>query len=354
MAADPAAARPKRASRRQRILFGVALGIGALCLGWAFRDVDFRRVWAVVAQLGPAVLLALVPYLLSTLLDGLGWSRIFRAMERLVTPLRLASLRLSTEALTFTVPGGMVLSEGVRLMFLQSRFQVPLTEGVSALAGRKCFIVRGHGLFLALASALGWSFLAQRSQAVLGVPGLPVLLGGAAVALLLLSAGMGRALGGGSTATRLGMLLERVPMRVLRAWLERRRTAFAQADTHLGRALKGRAGHQAAILYMLMWMAEASEGYLLLRLLGFEIGLTEALALEAVISIARSLAFFMPAGLGVQDAGYLALLRGGGDGQTLELAAAFVLLKRARELTWMGIGFLLLLHERALAQRART
>jgi uncharacterized membrane protein YbhN (UPF0104 family) len=335
-----------RVSSRQRFLFFAALLAACLCLVWAFHDVDFHQVWAVVTQLGPAVAWVLVPYGIASLFDGLGLRRILSSLGRGVRFVQLLSIRLSADALTVSAPGGAVLSEGVRIMILQTRCDVPVTEGVGALAARKCLLIRGHGLFLALATVLGWGYLSQRSAEVLGVPGLPLFLGGMASALITASFVMGRALSGGGTAARLGMLLERVPIRALRGWLERRRTAFSQTDTHFGRTLGPEAGRQATLLYFLMWLAEASETYLLLHLLGFDVSLTEALALEAVITVARALAFFVPAGLGVQDAGYMAFLRGDGGGSALELAAAFALIKRARELFWVGVGFALLLHAR--------
>ncbi len=341
-----AGAQPRRASRRQTLLFFGALLAAVLCLVWAFHDVNFRQVWTVVLQLGPAVAWVLVPYGIASLFDGFGLRRILSALERSVEFVRLLSIRLSADALTVSAPGGIVLAEGVRIMILQTRCDVPVTEGVGALAARKCLIIRGHGLFLALATVLGWDYLSQRSSEVLGLPGLPLFLGGMATALIAASFVMGRALSGGGTAARLGMLLERVPVRALRAWLERRRSAFSQADAHMGRTLGPQAGWQATLLYFLMWLAEASETYLLLRLLGFDVSLPEALALEAVITVARAMAFFVPAGLGVQDAGYVAFLRGDGGGSALELAAAFALIKRARELFWVGVGFALLLHAR--------
>jgi uncharacterized membrane protein YbhN (UPF0104 family) len=337
---------PGRASRRQTILFVVALLAAGLCLVWAFHDVNFHQVWAVLVQLGPAVAWVLVPYGIASLLDGLGLRRILSSLGRGVEFIRLLSIRLSADALTVSAPGGAVLSEGVRVMILQTRCDVPVTEGVGALAARKCLLIRGHGLYLALATIVGWGYLSQRSADVLGIPGLPLFLGGMAAALIAASLIMGRALSGGGTAARVGMLLERIPVRALRAWLQRRRTAFSQTDAHLGRTLGPQAGRQATLLYLLMWLAEASETYLLLRLLGFDVGLADALALEAVITVARALAFFVPAGLGVQDAGYVAFLRGDGGGSALELAAAFALIKRARELFWVGVGFALLLHAR--------
>jgi uncharacterized membrane protein YbhN (UPF0104 family) len=59
------------------------------------------------------------------------------------------------------------------------------------------------------------------------------------------------------------------------------------------------------------------------------------------VSLLRSLVFVVPAGLGVQDAGYAVLLRALGVPDSVEVAAAFSLLKRGRELLWVGLGIAL-------------
>src|SRR5262249_8564336 len=97
------------------------------------------------------------------------------------------------------------------------------------------------------------------------------------------------------------------------------------------------------------WFAEAGETWVLLRLLGIDLSFSMVLAFEPVVSFARSAAFFIPAGLGVQDAGYMAFLRQAGIPDAVTRAAAFVLLKRFKELVWIALGWILL-----LATRART
>ena len=55
----------------------------------------------------------------------------------------------------------------------------------------------------------------------------------------------------------------------------------------------------------------------------------------------RSVGNFAPAGLGVQDAGYAVILQAMGlPGPT---TAAFVLLKRGKELVWIAVGYALLM-----------
>jgi putative membrane protein len=78
------------------------------------------------------------------------------------------------------------------------------------------------------------------------------------------------------------------------------------------------------------WVAGAGEFWLGLRLLGYPIGVVEAIMLESLAQAARSAAFIVPAGLGVQEATLVGL--GGAIGIPAEAAIALSLLKRVREL----------------------
>jgi uncharacterized membrane protein YbhN (UPF0104 family) len=143
----------------------------------------------------------------------------------------------------------------------------------------------------------------------------------------------------GSVATRLERWLTRRTRGRFGAALEAHREAYVALDARL-RTLLGRHGGTLAwnlATALAGWLLEAAEAWLILRLLGVPVTAGQAIALEALVSVARSAAFAVPGGLGVQDLGYHALLRGVvGE----PAAVAFVLLKRARDLTWIATAFL--------------
>jgi uncharacterized protein (TIRG00374 family) len=335
-------------ARRARRLYVLGLAVAAGCLYLTFRDADLARAWAEVKRLGPVVLLAFVPYGVSLALDGHAWSRLLGAMGRRVEAWKLFSLRVGAESVALSLPAGALLAETMKPVLLRSRCGVPLSEGVSVIAVRKVLILLGHGLYLAVGLALGASFLSRGSTAG-GM--LPWAVAGVAVALAGVALGSGWVMAGG-LAGRVGRWLQRLPHAAVRGWVERQRVALERADGALGRALVSRRLVTPALLYLGMWLAESVEAYLLLRLLGFDVTFGDAVALEAVMSVLRALVFFIPAGLGVQDAGYAAFLAGLGGPDALHAVAAFVLLKRARELCWMGVGYaLLVLQARARGQR---
>jgi len=82
-------------------------------------------------------------------------------------------------------------------------------------------------------------------------------------------------------------------------------------------------------LQWLAMMSAAFEVWLVMRLSGHPVGVDEALILESLMQAARHLAFFVPGGLGVQEAGLL--LAGHAIGISAELALAVSMAKRLRE-----------------------
>lgn len=82
-------------------------------------------------------------------------------------------------------------------------------------------------------------------------------------------------------------------------------------------------------LHLIAWFAVALEGWLALRLMGAPISVEDAIALESLLFASRSLAFFMPNALGVQEGAYALL--GPLVGLTPADAVALSLIKRARD-----------------------
>lgn len=86
--------------------------------------------------------------------------------------------------------------------------------------------------------------------------------------------------------------------------------------------------------HFLAWAAGAAEAWVALRLLGHPMGVAEVLAMESIIYAIRSVAFVVPAAIGLQEGGYM--LVGAVLGLPTEVALAVSLLKRGRELL-MGL-----------------
>jgi uncharacterized membrane protein YbhN (UPF0104 family) len=106
---------------------------------------------------------------------------------------------------------------------------------------------------------------------------------------------------------------------------------LADLDTAI-RELTSAHGRMArAILWQLAGLISgSSETWLALRLLGYPVSVAAAVALESFSLAARSLIFFVPSGLGVQEAGLIGI--GHVVGISSDVAIALSLAKRMREI----------------------
>ena len=86
---------------------------------------------------------------------------------------------------------------------------------------------------------------------------------------------------------------------------------FQRADDHLVGFFERERGALVVpmVLYVTGWLVRGAETYLFLRLLGVHLPFATALVVETAIIVVRSVAVPVPAGLGVQDVGYVLCLK---------------------------------------------
>lgn len=332
----------------------IALAVAVL---WnTLRHAELGRAAALVLGVGPKIVLVVIPFLIAMMFQTAGYARILAVVggararasglrARASSYLRLLSVMLSTEAVLMSVPAGAALAETVNPYLLKRRLGIPMTEGLAAVAAKKALIVFANGLYIGLAVALGAGYLRAASPALIGTGGLPWLVAASAVGMVIGALGLSRVLFSGSIAARSHGLLHRIPSARLRAFLDDRKAGFMEADAHFaGLLASGLPALGASTALMLgCWLFEGAEAFVILRLLGVDMTYTQVMAFEVVVSLLRSLAFMVPAGLGVQDAGYVAFLGAFGVPDAPTMGVAFVLIKRSKELLYVAVGFLFFL-----------
>jgi len=300
---------------------------------------------------GVAGALLLLPQLLSLSIESLGWRLAFERMGRNVPLLGLLRVRVATEALAQTLPAGVVFCETMKPTLLARNCGTELQTSLAGMAARKWLLLSSQAVYVGLFAILGFGVLTQISSAVLGTSVLPYLVGGASLLLLFLATVTYAVLARGQLATRLYGVLERIPIESFQVGLLRSRDKFAQTDGELQRFFAGAFTSPLPLLAFLGgWLVEAAETALILALLGVHLPFGTVGAMEVSASFLRNVMFMVPAGLGVQDLGYLTFLRALAVPDALNVAAAFLLLKRAKEAFWAAVGYAVL----ALDLRADT
>ena len=323
----------------------------ALCaLAYTLRSADLSTTLVLVKRLGARAFWVLVPYAVGTWLHALAWQRL--VPRRVVTgqrpPVRaLFGVLLSAEAIRMTFPAGVAFGESTSVMLLHERYGVPASEAVASIGAKKALVTVTNGLIVLLALALGWSTLTAGSTRLFGASWILIaLFVGSAVTLFAIAGSMSVALASKKTVHRLARLLGRLPIARLRRYLAERAHQIEGADSKLAAPFaKGRRVDlfAAGVLVLLQWFAETAETVLVLRLLGVPLDLVSGFVCEICGSLIRSFAFVLPGGLGLQDAGYVTMFDALSGTQLATLGAAFVLVKRAKELVFIAIGYLLLL-----------
>jgi glycosyltransferase 2 family protein len=317
----------------------LALGL----LAWVLRSADLGKALELVRALGPWLPLLLVPNLVAILSEASGWWLAFDRLGPRPRWLGVVSVRVIGDALMLGLPSGSVVSETVQPWLLKRRCGIPTEHGIVATVARKFFVVLSHGLFLGLATLLAWPLLERSSRGAIGRVGLPALLLATSLLLVAFALLLVTATTFGQMADRLRRVLDRLVGRWMGAWLERNALRFQRTDDALARFFRRPWGLWGSVLlYVLGWFVRSLETLLFLRLVGVDAPLSAAMVIETALILVRAMAVPVPAGLGVQDLGYVLSLRALGVPDPTTVGAAFVLLKRGKDAFWVAAGFLLL------------
>ena len=218
----------------------------------------------------------------------------------------------AAEALPFSPLGGMVL--GARAASLQgvpapSVFASTIVDVTAEMLAQIAFI------------ALGLAILITRAPQSSSAASLTKI---SLIALVL-------AVAAGGVFLALQRFGHRLTLTLAQRLLPRAVASTAAVGEELDRiyASPSRVAASAAI-HLLAWIASAVGSWIAFRLIGVQIDLAPVIAIESLVSAAKSAAVIVPNAFGVQEATYAALAPVFGVGAPFGLALS--LLKRARDL----------------------
>jgi uncharacterized protein (TIRG00374 family) len=308
------------------------LGAGMLA-ALVLRD-DPGAVLASIARLSwrlPIILA--IPAIPVALLDTLGWRFAF-ARDR--APFgTLVAARLAGEAFNLTTPTAALGGEAVKAWLLRHR--VPVDVSVPSLVIAKTTITIAQALFLLLGLVAAAHLAMPDSRLFAAMPWV-LALETAALGVFVLAQSRGLL---GWAGARLGRL---VPNRLLGD-----RDSVARIDARLAHFYRREPAHLALSIgcFLVAWLLGALELWMVVGFLGVEVSLLAATVIEAFAAAVKLAVFFIPAGLGAVEGGYVATFAALGLGPTAALSLGVT--RRIREAVWIAIGLLAfaLMHRRA-------
>ena len=313
------------------MLKAALLLLGALTLSVLVWHIGIGRIYEAVTQLGPAAMLViLLPSLLMYILEAYGWLVTLGAWATNVPFWRVLAIRTAGEVVNMTTPTAYVGGEPLKA-FLLKRQGVPIVEGLASVVTAKTTMTIAQILFILSGIGLAFWLLGAGGSA-----GQTAMAGLVSVGLL------GFGVGAFVVVQRQGMfgwilkILRRLGLRI--QYLE----SHEQQLLDLDRTIAGFYATQRSAfllstgLFLLGWLAEALEVFVMILCLGQPITVLSALAIGALAVLIKGGTFFIPGSLGAQDAGNLLLLTAFGYGDVTGIT--FALLRRFREFVWIAFG----------------
>lgn len=309
------------------------LVLGALTFSALIWNIGITRIYEAVMKLGPtALLVVLLPSLVMYLLEAYGWRVTLGSWAGKLPFWRLWAIRTAGEVVNMTTPTAYVGGEPLKALWLK-RHGVPMVEGMASVVTAKTTMTIAQILFILAGMALAFWLLGAKGSA-----GQMIMAGLASVGLLVFGVGAFVLVQRhGMFAGMLG-LLRKVGLRV--AYLEAREEKLQELDrTIAGFYTHDRSGFLlSTVMFLLGWLAEALEVYVMIACLGQPATVVSAIAIGALSVFIKGGTFFIPGSLGAQDAGNLLLVTAFGYSEVTGIT--FALLRRFRELVWIGLGLL--------------
>ncbi|MEX2147520.1 MAG: flippase-like domain-containing protein [Candidatus Rokuibacteriota bacterium] len=311
-----------RGWRAARLLLIVG---GAVLLAVLVARNDPRALLDTLATLSWRILIVLAfPFPLVNLFDTLGWRFAFRHDR---VPLRtLYFARLAGEAVNVTTPTASLGGEAVKAWLV--RRHVSVEAATSSVIVAKTTIAIAQGWLLVVGIACAWWVLPPDSAVLRGMEWL-LLVEVVAVGLFVAAQVGGLFAGGGRLLKRFGMLASDS-------------AGLTRLDDSLSAFYRGqpRRLSLSIVFHFLGWLTSALETWVILALLGIEVSLLTAVVIEAFSTAIRFATFMVPGSLGALEGGHVAIFVALGFTGTAGLS--YSLVRRIREATWVGIGFIAL------------
>jgi hypothetical protein len=300
-----------------------------------FASIDGSAMLGLLTRIGTMAPVILLPFAGILALDALGW-RLVLPSQLKVGVRSLFLIRLGTDAVQNSVPAGVILAETLRALLLRRDTGLSLPSATASTLLAKVNIAIAQALFLIMGIIAIATAQHGASETLLpgNTLGISIVVGIVPVTLLIFV-----------YSGRLFGPLLRAVYRMSPPVLKERLSAFPSSGAHIDAVIRERVhGDPSRFMsslgvFTLSWIAMAGETWFILHLLGSELSLLQALTMEAAASLTRVAFFFIPGSIGAQDvtyAGMTAVLLGG---PPVELAAAFLLLRRGREVVYWLAGY---------------
>jgi len=308
---------------------------GLLVLVLIIWQIGPQRIYDAAAQLGPvALLVMLIPSTVMYAIEAYGWKVTLGPSAKDIPFWRVLAIKTAGEVVNLTTPAGYIGGEPLKA-YLLTKHHVPMVEGLASVVIAKTTKTIAEVLFILLGITL--AFWMVDNDGSLGQTVVAALVSVTLLLLVISSLVFAQRKG---FFTWLLEFTRKIGLKI--RFLETREEQLRSLDRMILEYYRHnrRAVYSSTGLFFLSWMAEASEVYVIIWFLGGPALVLSAISINALSVFIKGGSFFIPGSLGAQDIGNFLLLKDFGYSDVA--GVTFALLRRFRELVWIGIGLLCL------------
>ena len=311
------------------------LAVGLLTLVFLVWHIGPGQIYEAASQLGTiGLFVLLIPSTIMYVVEAYGWKITLGPSAKNIPFWRVLAIRTAGEVVNMTTPTAYVGGEPLKA-YLLTKHHVPMVEGLASVVIAKTTMTIAEVVFILMGIALAfWSVGADGSS------GQSVAAGLVSVGFLVLVTAAFVFVQQQGLFTWLLKFLRKIGLKI--HYLEVREKKLQSLDrTILDFYRDNRLTFCSSIgLFFVGWMAEALEVYIIIYFLGGPAMALSAISISALSVFIKSGTFFIPGSLGAQDGGNMLLLRAFGYSDVTGIT--FALIRRFRELVWIGLGLLCL------------
>ena len=312
--------------RFAKLLF---LLVGLALLGVVLWKTDLHQLWQQMVRVGFGGMAAvMLVYALYFAADAVSWHIVLPAvpLERRWLA-RMFAVRMIGEAYNNITPTASLGGEPVKAWLLKSHWDIALRDSAASLV-----IAKTTSMFSLVAFVgVGVAMLLQHERVTAGHK----LVAGLGFAFIVLSA-------------LVFFLMQHLRLSTcLARWLRGSRfgvrlssviAAAEDIDRQFAAFYRGHGTRLAwsVVFAMANWVLGAFEVYLIMAFVGYPLSFAEVWMIECMVQLVRTIAFFIPAGLGAQEGAFLIAV--GALTGVPSAGVATALVRRCRDVLWIALS----------------
>jgi uncharacterized protein (TIRG00374 family) len=321
--------------RKNLLSFLLGLAVFAGLLYW----IRATTVMEHLSRVGPWIVPVVLGYGLVQLCFVLAWRVLLDKEAGSVGLWKLFRVYLAGDAVNYVVVSGNLAGEPLKAHLIRDR--LPMVKGLSSVTINKLSEAASMIAFQALGIALGFAYHLMT----------PEMAWGSLAVFAAMTTGIALFFWRQKKGLFGWLFLGLSKIGIARAFFERVGRKAQRLDAQISDFYD--AGGPRFLLSLLFnflgWCGGAVEAYFLLKLLGVDASLPMVFAIEAISVLANNLFFFVPARLGGSDGGKVLVFLS--MGMTSAMGFSFGLLRRAREIFFVALGFIFLIQLNPFRER---